>query len=453
MSGRAGDTLEQGTGEPPGSVLTNEELRALLAPGPAEGEEPVLVLAPGAEDLAAIAARLRERGAAIVPAVNCFAALDLFRQRPYLGLVVFASALPPDVGWYLARLREADPGARVCVVRDAEGKTQLPEGVPAVGPELGDGEWDRLFGCLGLSAPAEKREEGAVRPAPTRRGTDQAPSAQTVERPPAEPRPPDPFLAFRALLEARLVGKPMTEGLLRWARQDPGVRGWVEQREEGGELRFRAAADPGEDRHRMLALLLGQVDAAGSGFAEPTAVGPFGVFPSPLDRGSWVAVWHRQAAEAQRMVLGLHSLAPLLAEVGNGGGAPPAADARERLTSLLGSRMRAAERREGRLGLLLFAPGSEEETSRLCKVLRALLRGGDWVEPIGERVYVLLEEPDRRVFPALGARLRELPGVERLRVVALGWTPLDGSAAHLLERAEQLLDSGEGGEGIPGLGE
>jgi hypothetical protein len=442
----------RGEGEPgPESVLTPEERRALLSPAPAAEGYPVLVLAPGPDQLSSLADSLRDRGLAVIPALNCFAALDRFRRQPYAGFVAFAASLPPDVGWYLGRLRGVNPGVRICLIRDGRAEP-LPAGVAAVGPGLPGEELDRLVAFLGVASLPEARKGVAGE---TRGAGGQRPffpaslEAEPPDTPPSgELRPPDPFLAIRLLWEARLEGRPMEDGLLRWAGEDPAVRGWVDQRDQGGELQLRAAADTGEDRAGMLTALLDRLGSLGERVVEPTALGPFGIFPRGEGEDGWVALWHREDAAAAHMVRGLHGLAPLLASVREG---TPVPCGRERFVSLLGSRMRAAERRGGRLGLLLFAPGGDGEVARLSKMLRALLRGGDWVEPLGDRVVVILEEPERRVFSALGARLRELPGVDGLRVVALAWTPLEGSSARFLEKAEELLESGDHGEGIPGL--
>jgi hypothetical protein len=127
------------------------------------------------------------------------------------------------------------------------------------------------------------------------------------------------------------------------------------------------------------------------------------------------------------------------------------ASGRDRFRSLLESRMGAARRRDARLGLLVFRPGPGESPEQLCHVLRTLLRGGDWVESMGGRVYAVLEETDKGTFDALGERLRNLPGVDRARVVALGWNPAEGDASRLLERADRILAEGGVGEALRGL--
>jgi len=416
----------------------------------------VLLLAARPEDAPPLAARFQEAGVPVRQALNCYAALDLLRAHPYRGLVVWASALPEDLSWYRSRLREIDPTLRLCIVRDREGRTPPPD-LPWVDPASGETSFRRLLAHLALpsrpdrsSAAAPLREmERIQEEVPP--GLPASTSHVAVERTSAPPaRQPDPFLAVSALLEARLAGEPPEEGLLRWALQDPGLRGWVRQ-EENGETRLRASADPEEDRKSMVLLLLEQLAATEPAAREPASYGPFAVFPGTLAEGSWVAVWHRDEAAAERTIHALQPLIPLLRELAPGSPHIWGDGARDRLASLLASRMRAAERRQGRLGLLLFEGGQAADATRLCKVLRALLRGGDWVEPIGSRAYVILEEPDQRVFAALGSRLRELPGIDRLRVVALGWTPLEGNAGELLDRAESILGSGGQGEGLPGV--
>ncbi|MFU8855517.1 MAG: hypothetical protein ACNA8S_00780 [Deferrisomatales bacterium] len=409
----------------PAGLVTPEELRLLLSPAPGAEGCPVLLLGPGPDRLESVASLLRGRGLVVTPAVNCYAALDALRRRPGGGVVAFAGSLPPDVGWYLDRLRAIDPGVRVCLIRDGS-REPLPAGVPAVGPDLPGEEVDRLVNALGPGAPGEAgtTETGAV---------------------PERTQGPDPFLALRFLLEARLAGRPVEEGLLRWAAEDPAVRGWVDQEDRGGELRLRARAAAGEDRAGMLAAVLDRLGALGGRVREATAEGPFALFPRGAGDEGAVALWFREAAGAEYLARGLHLLGPLLAAVPDG---RPGGD-RDRLLSLLGSRMAAAERRGTRLGLVVFEGGPEGSPVRLSRMVRGLLRGSDWVEPLGTRVYVILEEPERGVFPILAARLQELPGSGRLRVAALGWTPLDGSASRLLERAEETLRSGGRGEWVP----
>lgn len=116
---------------------------------------------------------------------------------------------------------------------------------------------------------------------------------------------------------------------------------------------------------------------------------------------------------------------------------------RERFRAFLDSRMRAARRRKGRLGLLAFRAAAADSPEQLCRALRSALRGGDWVERLGDDVYAVLEEPGRSPLGSVGRRLRDLPGVDRAVVAALGWDPAEDAAARLLDRAERIL-SGEG---------
>jgi hypothetical protein len=91
-----------------------------------------------------------------------------------------------------------------------------------------------------------------------------------------------------------------------------------------------------------------------------------------------------------------------------------------------------------------------------------LLRGSDGVEVVGNRVYVILDEPTEDVLRALDTRLKESPDIDRAldtrlkespdidrrRTVVLGWDPSKGRAAELLGRAEGILHQETTGENL-----
>lgn len=225
----------------------------------------------------------------------------------------------------------------------------------------------------------------------------------------------------------------------------------MEMRNGTGELRVRArASEPGE-RRRVVLLLFQHLDALEDPLDQPVAAGPFSVFPAGPAWDGCLALWHRDEEASRKLVDRLAPALPLLDRLVPSPAPRSETDARQRFVSLLSSRMRGAERRKGRLALLLMETVEGDDPGQVRNLLRSVLRGGDWVEEVGRRVYTILDEPDKRVFEALGARLRALPVIERLQVVALGWSPQEGNAEELVDRADRIMAEGQSGEILPGV--
>ena len=425
----------------PRALLTDEERRALLGPDLAATADPtpVLLLLPRSEEERFAADFLRRRGADVVAAPDAYAALDLFRVRPFRVFLCAADAVPSAPSWYASRVRGASPDVRIAWVREVGGEGgALPGRVvrrPLTEPVL-QGLWEELGrrpgtesrqGSPPAAALSPEGEAGVDVPAPARSG-------------------PDLLAAVEALLEARAEGGDLRDALNAWALRDPAVRALLEVQEDAQDWRLRVRALPSDDRPRLARRLLERWREVG-GAAKPVAAGPFWVFPLPDAPGARFALFHEGAAEAPAE---LERLRALMGLVDRAASVVPFAETagRERFRSFLESRMGAARRRDGRLGLLVFRPGPGESPEQLCRVLRAALRGGDWVESMGGRAYAVLEETDKGTFDALGERLRNVPGVDRARVVALGWNPAEGDAAHLLERADRILTEGGAGEAL-----
>ncbi len=441
---------------PPGSasrVVSAEELAALLA-GDAQTPDPLLLLATRADDVEPVSAACRSLGVPLVVAAERFQALDLFRARPYAGFVAAGELLPPELGWYEGRLREVDAAIAVWIVCDPGGPRPDSD-VPVLPRPLHVPSLTELWGGLrrGASPAAPAAPDTGEGPPPKQERQEPAadPPERTADR--GEDLPTAlPLRALHSLLEARVAGRSGRQGLLAWAAREGALRGVAEVEERGGELRVRAHARQPDQRREMLLLLLQQLGDAGARSAEPFAAGSFTVFPAGREDAAELALWHRGAQEAAAFARELTAVLPLLDALEPKRAADPAGVSRDRFVELLASRMRGAERRNGRVAILLLETGPEDSPQRVCRTLRAVFRGGDWVEAVGRRVYVILDEPDRGVFQALGARLRDLPGIDRLRVVALGWNPLDGGAAELVGRAERILEGeGAGGEPLPGI--
>ncbi len=413
----------------PAGVLSDDEIQALLGPGPAPGSDPVLVLCPDPAEVGVLEDRLRAANRPAVTAADRYEALDLFRARPYAGVVVAAEALPPDPGWYLDRFREVDPAVRIAVVHDPGAEPPAGAAV-AVSRPLTRDKVDLLLPPAGSPLPPPVPEEPAV--------------------PPRSAAPGQPSVPVQALLEARVRGEGVAEALRRWADTAPEVLGWAEIENGGGEWRVRARAG-GQHPRQLVLLLLQALDGRDGHLDGPLAVGPFSLFPVRGPGRRYLALRLPDEAASRALVAGIGPLLPLLDRLAPVSPRLGEGDARERFVALLGSRMRGVQRRRGRLALLVVEVPAGDEPGRVCSLLRSVLRGADWTEPVGSRVYTILDEPDEGVFAALGARLRTLPGIERFRVAALGWSPADGGeAADLLARADRMLAAGTGVPGVAG---
>jgi hypothetical protein len=401
----------------------------------------VLLLLPRPEEERFAAAFLRRRGADVVVAPDAYAALDLFRVRPFRVFLCAADAVPSAPSWYASRVRGARPDVRIAWVCEAgDEQRALPGRI--VGRPLTESVLQELWEELGWGPGPEVRrgstpaatlslggEAGVGIPATTRGG-------------------PDLLAAVEALLESRAKGGDLRDALAAWALRDGGVGALLEVQEGAEDWRLRVHALPSDDRPGLARRLLEHWGEVG-GTAEPVAAGPFWVFPLPDTPGARFALFYEGRWDAPAGLERLRTLMGLVDRVASG---VPGAETsgRDRFRSLLESRMGAARRRDARLGLLVFRPAPGESPEQLCRVLRAVLRGGDWVESIAGRVYAVLEETDKGAFDALGERLRNLPGVDRARVVALGWNPAEGDASRLLERAERILAEGGAGEPLGG---
>jgi hypothetical protein len=261
----------------------------------------------------------------------------------------------------------------------------------------------------------------------------------------------DPLLAVRSLLEAKVGGRDLEAGLRRWAECDSTIRGLVELQEGPEEWQLRVRAPERDEGRRMASLLLDQLGRSAKDLVEPVSLGPFSVFPISRELGSCLALWHHDEEAGREVLRKLQPLLPLIGMLPETTKPGEAETGRERFVALLASRMRAAERTDGRLGVLLMGAAPGDTPLQVYQILRALLRGGDWIEIVGNCVYVILDQPGKKVFAALGQRLRQLPGVDRLQVVALGWNPTEGNAEKLVERAERILEEGGRGEVLPGV--
>ena len=429
----------------PASALTREEIDALLGSEASQAEDPKAILLVPSGPNRAMALR-REFGAHGVPFVVCstpYEALDLSRKRPWAALIADLAALPPNPDWYFARLRRVDPKIRLCFLSDGSPNPPPSEG-PTFGWPLKEADWENLRRLVSAGAPPQPEPPGKV---PER---DSEPPPAVIRPPPQpDPNPPgpptDPLRAVQTLLEALVDGETMREGVERWALHDPSIRGTVVVEDDPKTLRIDARANVRGERAGMVRALLESLGEPGRLLAETTSLGPFSVIPtSGGDAAPYVAVWHQDPETARKTLRRLGPVLDLIRRLERVS-APGATGGRDRFLALLASRMRAAQRRGGRLGIMIFESGTTSETLHLSRALRSALRGEDWIEVAGSRIYAILEEADQGRCRALVGRLKGLPRLQGLRIVALGWKPLEGSAEDLLDRAERLL-AGSGGE-------
>lgn len=435
-------------------VVTEDEIREVLSPlGESGGSDlaPVLLLAARPEDERWLAAFFEGRGVSVATANSSHLAFDLFRAHPYSAFVASRDALPSDPAAYLDRLRAVDGSIRFVVLQEAE-EDPLPAPVRTVARPLSETSLDPVFGFPPATRPASGPavvKSAAPRPRPVPDASDSG--ATTAPPTPARgsgPRP-EPLRAVQALLEARLNGRDFGEGLRRWATTDPAIHAWVEAR-EGAESEFQVGGGDRDQRRRTLAAFLEHLDGWDEGSGEAAARGPFTLFPLSPQGRRVAALLHADSGAAEEALAGLRPFLPLIDMVTPPETSGDADAARGRFVALLESRMRAAQRGAGRLGILVLEGASGDRPREMGQALRSLLRGGDWVEPVGRRVYAILDCPDGEVFHSLGERLQELPAADRMRVVALGWQPGDGEAGDLAARAERLLAEGSRGDLLPG---
>ena len=458
-------------------LLSAEEIQELLAPldvKAAAVRQPVLVLTNHPGDAERVILHLMQHDVPVVPTEEWGDALRLLENRRYLGFVATAAALGPDPAHAAEYLRTFHPGLELCVIVDPVHevhpiaatvvvRSEIEAGLDRFLEQLGGApgsmgeplpqkaaefnppqrEHQRLRLMEGVATKAGPRDGERTRPVPVAEPVPMGRASPGVTSAAARASGPDPLLAVQALLEAKAAGEDLMAGLRRWAERDPAILGVVECHLDEAEWRLRATTPVAGERHRMLLLLL---DHLGSPLAvpeEPVTAGPFSLFPLFRSPHSCVALWHQDASAGSDLLLRLRPLLPLIEALPENDEDETEAVVRERFIALMESRMRAMDRGDGQLGMLLVEAPEGESPALLCRDLKSALRGGDWIEVVGTRLYVILDHPGEGTLAAIGARLRALPASERLQVVALGWNPSQGRAAALVGTAERLLEQGE----------
>lgn len=439
-------------GASPLASITNEEIGALVSPlgaTPDASPAPVLVVSSLLEEKDRLLQELRRLGVPAVVARTCHLALDLLRASRFRAFVAAMADLPANYGPYVARLQSEAPGLPAYLIRDPDERV-LPVPATVVTRPLSGPTLEGLLAALVPEAAPASR--AAARTAP--RSARAVPGATAPESSPtAGPQGGhcDALPAVRAALEAVATGQEASEGLRRWAETDPSVLGTVGLHEEDGASNLRASGgDPGK-RHEMVLMLLRMLEEDSPESNRPRALGPFSLFPAPPGGAGTLAILHRDEGTGQAFAEQMSTILSLVDRLRSPASEGPA-NSRERFVALLESRMKAAARSGGRLGVLLLEGSEHDEPAGLATALRGILRGADWVESVGDHlVYAILDQPKQEVFTVLGERLRTLPGVDQLQVVALGWTPRDGDAEALVQRGERILRTGGRGKSLPEL--
>ena len=95
------------------------------------------------------------------------------------------------------------------------------------------------------------------------------------------------------------------------------------------------------------------------------------------------------------------------------------------------------------LGVLLNAQCLSADIG-LGEDFAATLRACDWLSSDQNRVYVILDDPQKGWSSAVAARIQQLPRAGSLRIAGYGWDPSGCDARTLMERIEQLLTQHRG---------
>ncbi len=467
--------------DPLRDLLSREELKELLTPIGAEpgrgGDEPahaVLLVSERPDDAEQLASHLKARGTQLIPAANRFAALDQFRRRAFRGVIATLDSVGNDASLFLTRLREVNAKIQVGFIGDP-GSAESPLGRrmamagPLVERPLDPARLEQLLAFVppGRSATPEPvapvasvadraaelsqaaTESGAAARTPLAEAAPQGSSPAAAPGLAPARTGPDLGLAMRALLEARVANEGLGPAMRRWFEADAGLDGLASLVREGGgrdhTLHTRARS---EDAGLRLLRDMANLPPRSSG-RNPDSVGAFCVFSDPDHAGRSFAVSGGREGvpfpEAVRSAL--EGLLPLVRKLGPLGvvastapGVASSGQFRRSLLRLLDARMRSSERHDARL-VLVVAEGiaTAADPARLDPILRTVLRGSDWIEQDGRRVYAILERPERGWRAALAARLRGHAESRSLRVVGLIWKPLEENSEQFLARAEARI--------------
>jgi len=249
---------------------------------------------------------------------------------------------------------------------------------------------------------------------------------------------PDSLEAVKALLEARLSGTKSSEALRNWVVGDPAFLGWVELSREDGSVSVKAG---GRNQGAVLRSIGDEIDIDSP---IPTEAGTLGPFIGIPITGSWLGFLARDPQAARREFFRAFRLLPLIDDLipaTTEDGTPVIEAPENRFERLLESRIDAAQKRGAAApGVLVLEhpDGVQMLTDRITEQLR----GCDWVEVADERLWILLDQPEKgTAAPGITRRLLDnVPGIRGGGVI--GVSP--GQAAReCMDRARSLLRDGD----------
>lgn len=249
---------------------------------------------------------------------------------------------------------------------------------------------------------------------------------------PAHDLQPDAMAAVKALLKARKDGVVSAEALRNWVMSDPAFLGWAELRRSGDEISVKVG---GHDPGAVLRSIGDELDVGEPIPTEPGSLGPFVGVPLPE---AWLGFLARDPQAARREFFRAFQLLPLIDDLVPAiasDGMPLIEDPEQRFTRLLDTRIRSAERRGVAPGVLVLehTQGGRDLAERIPKELR----GTDWVEICGDRLWVLIDQPEPGAAESLTRRLDQaIPGIRGGGILGVSTGEM---ARECMERARQLL--------------
>ncbi|MEC9476031.1 MAG: hypothetical protein VX764_03220 [Planctomycetota bacterium] len=405
--------------------LTAEEWKALRIDSldlPVDSGPVLLFYTPSAEEAAELHEWLSDR-VTILP-LHQMRKPVASPMHEFCAMIVSESFLPLD-----QELEQFAEGIPVALLRDGgdpgfEGNLwQLPRPITQLKNA------DVIESLLQGEHPptiSEHRREKFVSPVP------EPPPLATA---PIDARP-DTISAIRALLEARKNGDSTSEALRRWVVEDPAFLGWVELKNAADGIEVKVG---GKDPGSVLRSVGDEID---TGEPIPTTVGSLGPFFGFPISESWLGFLARNTTEGRKEFWNTFSLVPLIEQLiprVAGDGTPLVEDPQDRFCRLLATRLNSAKRRGGVPGVLLLE--SPEGCQELVSTARELLRGSDWMEVAGQRLWILLDQPEQGAVESLTRRFSEaLPGLRGGGTIRV---PTDVSAEQCMERVMELLQSSD----------
>ena len=402
--------------------LSDEEWQALMDGSmsvPSDVDPVVLFLTPVAEEAAELVEWLRER-ATVLPQ-NQAKKPTKTPMHEFCAVIISDSFLPIPGG-----LEQFADGIPVAILDDGgtAGSTGNTWRMPRPIAQLQNSD---VIESLLMGDHPPRREEIPTAPSPAGTVSVQQPSRREV------PVRPDVISAIRALLEARQSGESIAEALRRWVADDPAFLGWVELKvgETGIEVKVG-----GQEPGTVLRSVGDEIDV---GEPIPTTSGSLGPFVGLPISDAWLGFLARNGDEARREFWRAFELIPLIEQLipsTSGAGTSLMEDPEDRFCRLLETRLQAAERRGGSPPgvLLLEAPGGSRE---LVASVSGLLRGSDWLEVSGERVWILLDQSEEGAASSLTQRLTEaVPGLRGAGTIRVSTGVL---ARECMERVSELM--------------